>query len=154
MLLPVTRPLGPPPPVWRRALTAWSLMPAVAATALLAGAAGAGDTIHRAERVVAAQLSWCGVNERTVAIERAHWVSTRQVDGREADVVVVPVTGDAGWVDGLTVLALPTTSGGWEVRPGDRPTAEIVGHCFAGGPDGSGDPGEGPPSEQVGGGDG
>jgi hypothetical protein len=132
----------------RRRLGPWSLAPAVLATGLLAAGIGGADHVTRAEKAVAARLSWCGVPATAMAKEQVRWQGQSTVAGQIASVVSVSHLGlgtaaGAGLDTRLgaraasasddasyTVIASPRPGGGWRVVPADRATADALGDCL------------------------
>ncbi|RJK95478.1 hypothetical protein [Vallicoccus soli] len=128
----------------RRQAAAWSLMPALLATGLLAAGVGGAERMNRAEKAVAARLSWCGLDERSVAVAQAQWEGQRTLPDRVADVLVVPPapqrgepsgrvsTGEAEDLPrgGLRVVASPAPDGGWHVAPADAATSRALDGCL------------------------
>lgn len=116
--------------LWRHVGGVRALMPAVLAAGLLGAGLGGADHVSRAEKAVAARLSWCGVDERAGAVERTRWVRQDRTATGISDVVTVPTTAGSGGAGGLTVIATPAAGGGWRVVAADAATARTLGSCL------------------------
>ena len=112
----------------RRAVS--SLLSAILAGALLAAVVTDADRVDRAERAVAARLSWCGVAGLATGADRARWARQATVSGRSVDVLVVPAPGGAAPAGGFTVVATARPGGGWRVKAADEVTARAFGDCL------------------------
>jgi hypothetical protein len=119
-------------------------MPALLATGLLAAGVGGAERMNRAEKAVAARLSWCGLDDRQVDVAQAQWEGQRTLPDRVADVLLVPpaqrpegaservasASGEDLPAQGLRVVAAPAPDGSWRVAPADAATRRALDGCL------------------------